>query len=110
MEFREVFPFERTELERLLNSGNDTAITDALLSAAYYDADWKWVQAACLRFLNHPERTVRWTAATCLGHVARIHRQLDLETVVPRLMELKADPSIDVEDAIEDIKFFLRTQ
>jgi hypothetical protein len=51
-------------------------------------------------------------AATCLGHLAIIHRQLDIELVLPRLAEMKSDAQVAarVEDALEDIKFFLRFQ
>jgi len=88
------------------------AIYAALLSAAYFDPEWRWVQEQCLGFLNHPDNSVRWVAATCLGHLARIHGQLDVEVVLARLVPLKSDPHIGpgVEDALEDIKFFLRFQ
>jgi len=110
MEYHEIFRMDRGDLEKLLESGNENAIIEALLSAAYYDPDWRWVQGLCLRFLDHADRNVRWNAATCLGHIARIHRNLDLELVLPKLIALKADPSIasSVEDALGDIHFFLR--
>jgi hypothetical protein len=110
MEYHEIFRMDRGDLEKLLESGNESAIVEALLSAAYYDPDWRWVQGLCLRFLDHGDRNVRWNAATCLGHIARIHRNLDLELVLPKLIALKADPSIasSVEDGLGDIHFFLR--
>jgi hypothetical protein len=110
--YQEIFPMSRPELERLTDSGNDSAIIEGLLSAAYYDPDWRWVQNLCLRFLSSPDTGIRSNAATCLGHIARIHRQLDTETVTPRLRELLDDPSIApyAEDALEDIKLFLKTQ
>jgi hypothetical protein len=112
MEYHEIFQMDRTDLERLLESGNEKAIVEALLSAAYYDPDWKWVQGTCLRFLDHSDTSVRWNAATCLGHIARIHGQLDSEVVIPKLISRKADADIaaSIEDALEDIKFFLRPQ
>jgi hypothetical protein len=47
-----------------------------------------------------------------LGHLARIHRQLDLELVLQRLAELKADPLVKAgaEDALDDIRFYLKFQ
>ena len=110
MEYHEIFPIDRCDLERMFESGNEHAIVEALLSAAYYDPDWRWVQGLCLRFLDHSDRNVRWNAATCLGHLARIHRDLDLELVLPKLQELKGDPLVasSVEDALDDIHFFLR--
>ena len=102
----------RADLEVSLNSGNIEAIYAALLSAAYYDPEWQWVQHQCLTFLNHADNNIRWVAATCLGHLARIHRKLDVEVVLARLAPLKSDPEIGpgVEDALADIKFFLRFQ
>jgi hypothetical protein len=112
MKYHEVLPMSRADLEVSLNSGNVEAIHAALLSAAYFDPEWRWVQQHCLSFLNHHDNSVRWVAATCLGHIARIHGQLDVEIVLDRLVPLKMDPEIGsgVEDALEDIKFFLRFQ
>jgi len=113
MNYREIFPLSRPELEQLIESGNGTAIADALLSAAYYDSDWRWVQALCLRFIHHADRGIRSNAIICLGHVARIHRELEVEVVLPQLTALKTEyPSMApwVEDAIQDIRFFLRPQ
>jgi hypothetical protein len=113
MNYREIFPLTRPELEKLIESGNETAITDALLSAAYYDSVWRWVQDLCLRFIRHADRGIRSNAVICLGHIARIHRTLDINIVLPQLAALKEqDPSITpwVEEAVEDIRFFLRVQ
>lgn len=112
MEYREVIERDRAEIELLLRSENSTDILDALLSAAYYDPDWKWVQEQCLIFLTHNERYVRRLSATCLGHLARIHKQLDLELVLSRLVQLKDDPEIgdSVQDALDDIRFYLKFQ
>jgi len=113
MRYHEIFPLSRPELEKLIESGNETAITDALLSAAYYDPDWQWVQNLCLRFMHHSDRGIRSNAVMCLGHIARIHKTLDWELVLPQLAALKLeDPALApwIEDAVEDIRFFLRFQ
>jgi hypothetical protein len=112
MKYDEIFPMNRTDLERLLDSGNEEAIINALLSAASYDADWEWVQTTSLRFLDHPAKWVRWNAATCLGHIARIHGRLDTGLVLPKLLALRTDADIasNVEDAMDDIKWYLRPQ
>jgi hypothetical protein len=104
------YPYGRVELERLIESGNEQAIIDALLSAASYEADWRWVQTTCL--LDHPAKGVRWNAATGLEYIARIHRKLATEIVVPRLLALMEGPEIasNVEDDLEDIKWYLRLQ
>jgi hypothetical protein len=109
MEYREVLPVSRAEAEILLRSGDVTAIIPALLSAAYHDPDWRWVQCRCLELLNHCDLDVRRVAITCLGHLARIHRTLDLGEVLPKLSLLKSDSSVCgwVEDALDDIRTYI---
>ena len=110
VEYHEVLPMSREEAERLLRSGNESAMIRALLSSAYHDPDWRWVQGRCISCLDDAPLNVRRMATTCLGHIARIHRTLDTETVLLKLTELKTDPSISgwVEDALEDINIFVR--
>lgn len=112
MRYHEVIERSHDEIEILLKDKNSEKVTDALLSAAYYDPDWLWVQNQCLFFLNHADSNVRVVAATCLGHVARIHKKLDLEIVLSALVPLKHDPQIGpyVQDALDDIRFQLRFQ
>lgn len=64
------------------------------------------------RFSHHPDSRVRRIAATCFGHLARIHHQLDLEAVLQRLTELKDDPLVksSAEDALDDIRFYMKFQ
>jgi hypothetical protein len=45
---QEVVEHDREELEIILRGSDEQAIQNALLSAAYYDPDWKWVQSQCL--------------------------------------------------------------
>jgi hypothetical protein len=112
MEYREVVERDRAEIELLLRSIDTTNVSDALLSATYYDPDWRWAQNLCLDFLNHDDCALRGLAATCLGHIARIHRQLDVDVVLSRLAALKTDPFIgaSVKDALDDIRFYLKFQ
>ena len=112
MKYQTLVERDREELEILLRSGDKQDIQNALLSAAYYDPEWKWVQLQCLALTHHNDHNVRWVAATCLGHLARIHRQLDLDLVLQRLTEMKADPlvSAGVNDALDDIRFYLKFQ
>jgi hypothetical protein len=110
--YNEVLKRGRKEIELLLSIGRKSDIQDGLLSAAYYDPDWRWVQGKCLDYLNHADPDIRYIAATCLGYLARIHRQLDIELVLPKLHELRADPLVaaGVNDSLDDIKFFLKFQ
>jgi len=112
MEYYSVLERDRPEIVGLLRSPRTMDVIDGLLSAAYYDPDWRWVQEQCLVCLNHQNMWVRRNAATCLGHIARIHKELDVELVLPRLTVLKDDAEIGawVQDALDDIRFQLRFQ
>jgi hypothetical protein len=109
MQYRGVQKRDRHEIESLLRSPEKTDRLDALLSATYYDADWMWVQNRCLGFLSHADHEERALAATCLGHLARIHKELDVELVLSKLAPLKNDPFVgsSVQDALDDIRLFL---
>lgn len=69
----------KQEAERLLKSSNSNAITDTLLYATFNFDDWEWVQNWCLFLLNHTSSDVKGLAATCIGHLARIHLTIDLK-------------------------------
>jgi hypothetical protein len=61
------------------------------------------------RFLQHEDPWVRGIAATCVCHVARLHRDLDTATIVPLLERLKDDPSTSgkAQDALDDIGVYI---
>ena len=86
-------------------------ICETLVRVALRDSDWWWVQEHCLRLTAATDPDVRRVAATCLGHLARIHGQLDLDRVEPRLRELRADAEVcgSAKDALDDIQQFMGT-
>ena len=105
----EMPPISRAKAERALRSKKNDQIIDALIRLALHDREWKWVQKKCLQFLSHEDPWVRGAAATALGHLARIHKILDLETVLPPLQSLSADTEMGdkARDALDDIKQFV---
>lgn len=112
-ENREYQPVEqrtREQVEAMLLSGNEKQVARALLSAAYYDPDWRWVQAQCLYFLTHNDVGVRRNAANCLGLLAVFHNKLDTAVVLPALEKAAEDPEVKAwaEDSLDDIKHSLR--
>jgi len=50
-------------------------------------------------------------AATCLGHLARIHRQLDTDAVTAALDRQRGDELVGprAEDALDDIDLYMGT-
>ena len=99
----------REEILKKFASGRSNDICDALVSMAVYEDGWKWCQDQCLYFLDHSDPNVRGVAATCLGHIARIHQSLERERVVNALLLHLNDKEISgiVADALDDIKMFI---
>lgn len=109
MKYEEPAPVTHADAERAFEFGTPNEACDALVGVALHDADWRWVQAWCITLLKSKNVAVKGLAATCLGHLARIHRQLDLEVAAPALAEAFEDVEIQgrVEDALSDIKMFM---
>jgi hypothetical protein len=112
VKYEEPQPISREEAELALGSGNASRICSALVSIALHEPDWAWAQDRCLQFMGSPDPEVRGLAVTCIGHIARIHRMLDLPVVEAALKAGLSDPDIQgrVEDAIDDIETFMRVR
>jgi hypothetical protein len=109
MTSKEPEPISRDAASSVFASGGPQEICDALIGVTFHEPDWHWVRDRCLDFLSHENSDVRGLAATCLGHIARIHHALDQDVVVPALQRLRADPQVGgrAEDALDDIRMFL---
>ena len=95
-----------TELNRL-TLGPEVA--KLLVGAAFHDPDRVAVQKVCLKLLEGANMALCGVAATCLGHLARIHGTVDLGRVVPALRKLTANPVVAAAalDALNDIERFV---
>ena len=111
MNYNDPKPIERTEAEALFRSGDAAVICDAMVRAVLNDPDPVWAESVCLRFISNSNVEVRGLAATCLGHIARIHGKLDLTKVIPILNRLTKDPEVGgrAEDALDDIRMHMPT-
>jgi hypothetical protein len=114
LKYHEVLPISRDDAEASFASQEDVRIIDALLSLAYHDSDWRWVQNRCLAFRNHRNPSVRRAVALCIFHLARIHQILDEDVVMPVLQTLAEDEEIkavagadDVKDLLDEIDSYL---
>jgi len=105
--YEQPHPISREDAEAAFASGDPELIAHALVRVAFHDTDWRWGQERCLGFARAAVAAVRQIAVTCLGHVARVHRQLDLDRVLPALDELARDPEVQVDDALDDIRMFV---
>jgi hypothetical protein len=110
MKYQEPGEVSRAELERARSSEDGPSIRAALVGLALNEGeDWRWVESQCIELLMDRDWEVRAIAATCLGHVARIHGQMDLEIAVPALRALQDDPKTAsfAGDALEDIETYI---
>lgn len=109
MRYSEPVPLSKADAEKIFASSDRDAICEALVALALNAPDWRWVQDRCLALTHHAEWELRAIAATCLGHLARIHGTLDFARVKPRLIELMEDPRTRgyAETAAGDIKMFM---
>ena len=103
--------YSRKEAAEIFASEDIDSILRLMVGLAYYDPDWKWVQDKCLTLSEHKVFNLRYIAALCFSHLARIHGELDLNQVRPVLLRLENDPEPYVRgmatEAIEDIEHFL---
>ncbi|MBI5169138.1 MAG: hypothetical protein HZA61_06595 [Candidatus Eisenbacteria bacterium] len=108
MKYQEPTPFSRESATAILHGDDVDAMCHALVGVAFHEPDWRWVQGECLRLLVHSAPAVRGLAATCLGHLARIHGEVDRALVEPALRLLLSDPEVGgrAEDALQDIERF----
>lgn len=108
MQFQQISPISKAEAAVAFESSNVTQICNALVSIACCENDWRWAQDKCLAFLVSDSPEISGLAATCLGHIARVHKTLDKERVVAALRKQLKNPDIagQVEDALEDIELF----
>ncbi len=102
-------PMNKALIEKMLSSGNVEEICNALVSIAFYESDWKWAQEKFLDLLDDDNPKISGISATCLGHIARIHRKLDKERVISILRNKIGISAISgrVQDALDDIEIFV---
>lgn len=109
MEYDEMPAISREELSVELDSGAPERISRALIRVAFHDADRAWIEDLLVEYLVHANSQVRGVAATCAGHVARIHHGLDLARILPLLEHLLRKPETagKAQDALDDIEIFI---
>ena len=111
MKYETIEPISKDQAERLLAKDNREAICRTLVRVATSEPDRHWAQSQCLRFATHEDSFVRGVAATCLGHLARIHGTIDEDEVIPVVRQLLQDQDHltrgKAEDAISDFSIYL---
>lgn len=94
---------------RLLSSGVDEHVIAGLISIGLNEENRIWAQNTCLEYLASGTESVAASAVTALGHIARRHRHLDREKVLPAFETLKKRlPFLEgvIADTLDDIDTF----
>ena len=111
MKHETIEPIGRDRAERLLAKDHRETICRTLVRVSMFELDRHWTQSQCLRFASHKDSSVRGVAATCLGHLARIHKAIDEDEVMPVVRQLlrDSDPQTRAiaEDTISDFSIYL---
>lgn len=100
-EHREIMPINEEEAEEMLKSGGISAMRFALKRIAA-NKNWRWAQDKCLEYIDYDENDIRVAVIQSLGDIARAHKQLDLEKVLPILEKLKNHNDSYVSSAVSD--------
>jgi hypothetical protein len=111
MKYETIEPISKTQAESLLAKDLRDTICPTLVRVAMFEPDRHWAQTQCLRFASHNDSFVRGVAATCLGHLARIHKAIDEDEVIPVVRQLLQDKDPQTraiaEDTISDFSIYL---
>lgn len=102
----------RADAERIFATGDDYAVTSALIGCALDgNTDAAWLQARIEELAEHKSVTVRRSAAVALGHVARVKGEVDTAIAMRVLTKLRADAATKAaaSDAMDDIARFARS-
>jgi hypothetical protein len=111
MKYETIEPISKDQAERLFSESERETICRTLVRIAMFEVDRHWAQSQCLRFAVNKDSAIRGVAATCLGHLARIHRAIDEDEVIPVVRKLlqDSDPQTRAiaEDTISDFSIYL---
>jgi len=106
--YEPIHPITREQALIELDSRNPERIGKALLAMALHYNDYEYVLELCLGYFDHESINVQFSAIYCIGHIARIHRKMDTDRVLPLLEKKRANPELTgtVFDALDDIQMF----
>ena len=92
----------REEIIASLSSGSPDEIRDALISACYWDKDWKWALQELRKFAEHRDNLVLWAVATGVSFIAAFNGEIDGHEAESILTRLKANANSTVAAAVEE--------
>jgi hypothetical protein len=107
----DIRPRSRKEIIASLSSGSRSEIRDALISACYWDKDWRWALQQLRKFAEHGDNLVLWAVATGVGFIAAFNGEIDEDEAQSILTRLKGNANSAVAaaaaEAQADIEHFI---
>jgi HEAT repeat protein len=95
----------------VLSAGKVDELCLVALAVALHEPDANWAQSFLVSLAGHASPAVRGNAVQGLGHLARLHGKLQLETVRPVLLAalVDSDPYVrgQAGDAQDDLEVYL---
>ena len=83
-----------------------------MLGLSLYGENVDFIQEILVEYSNNIDENIRGVAILGFGHIARIHRKMDKELVLPIVKKGLKDSSNFVrghaENALDDINFFVK--
>lgn len=103
-------PLGRDDLERARADRDVPTIREATIALALTVPDRQWMERQLVELMRDADGSVRSIAALAVGHLARVHGQIDLELLMPVLQDLLEDSEAggNAADALDDIVTFVR--
>jgi hypothetical protein len=103
-------PLDRGDAEAAERRNDPEELYRVVISVARY-GDPSWAEDFLVRLTSHVDPTFRGNAVLGFGHLARLHRKLDLARVIPIVRAALADADLHVhghaQSAQDDIEGFL---
>jgi hypothetical protein len=109
MRYEEAKPISKREVRLALRMSEDMA-SPAIVRAALTINDREWVESLVIGILTHDVRIqLRRASLVAAGHLARLHKRLNLETIVPLIRDCIREKELagTAEDALEDITIYV---
>jgi hypothetical protein len=101
----------KKELEIMLQSDDGDVVIDALLYLCFNINDPEWIQVKCIQAIEGAGNDdIKGLAITCIGHVARIHSEIDRSLVIPILRSRLTVDTLSgrAQDALDDIDMYVK--
>ncbi|MFI9487394.1 hypothetical protein ACIG47_13470 [Promicromonospora sp. NPDC052451] len=107
--YRQPTPLGRDDLEQARADHDVPIICEAAIALALTEPDRQWMESQLVELMRDADGSVRSIAALAVGHLARVHGQIDLDEVTPVLRDLLegSEARGNAANALDDISTFV---